>query len=423
MNGSTEISGDNLMTTIIADWLMYEGADNPLSPYCPTNDCEWLSFQTLGVCSNCADISEELQFGCQDEIGDWRPGRETQPPNSTVYPPTRSCGHFFNISGEYPMLATGYATNTSTQAVDSEDALLSRLFRLRTPEYPNNALPYWNGSLRFQNISLPIVDFVTVSSANASAVYNNQTPIAHECTLQWCVKTIQASYSGGAYSEKVLATVENNTITGNPIVSYVNQNGVICDDFLTNISITTGGEEFFVDNVTAWQTIIDFMPYIPIYLTVDNISSTPELRYFDGLHNEETGVGPRTKAVSSSPWLPPNDIPNYVDKMATSLTNAMRIYPNSTVLVPGSGALETFIQTRWAWLILPLILVCLAFIFLVFTIHQSSSCSDVKTWKNSALAVLLNGLTDETKATMGPPGELSAMWQRAKRVEVRLDPA
>ena len=421
MNGTREITGDDIIATIVADWMMNGGANNQLSPYCPSNDCEWLPFRTLGICSNCADISEELQFGCQNEIGDWRPGRTTQPPNSTLYPPTRSCGYFFNISGEYPMLAAGYATNDSIPA-DSNDALLSRLFRLRTPEYPNDALPYWNGSLKFQNISMPIVDFVTISSANATAVYNNQTPIAHECTLQWCAKSIQASYSGGNYTEKVLSTFENNTFTGDPIVSYVNQYGVVCDDFLANVSIDTGGENFFVDNVTAWQTIINFMPYIPTYSTVTNISSTPEVRYFDGLHNEEIGAGPRRKPISSLSWLPPNNVPNYVQQMATSLTNSIRTYPNSSVLVPGSGAFETFIQARWGWLALPLILFVVTFIFLVLTIHKSSSSGDIRTWKNSALAVLLNGLTDDARKTVGPPGELSVMWERARKVKVRLDP-
>lgn len=415
------MTSDDIMWATIFDWMMGGGGQNQLSPYCPTSDCEWTPFQTLGICSTCADVSDELQFGCQNEIGDWRPGRETQPPNSTVYPPTHSCGYFFNISGEYPMLATGYATNASIPTLDS-DVLLSRLLRLRTPELPDNPLPYWNGSLRFQNISWPILDFVAVSSANASATYRNETPIAHECTLQWCVKTIQAIYSGGHYSENVLTTVDQNTITGNPIVSYVDSHGTHVD-FLANISITTGGETFFVDNITAFQTIMDFIYFFPTYINADNISSTPEGRYFDDPSDHAFGYGPRSIPMPSSPWLPPNDIPTYVDKMATGLTNSMRTYPNSTVLVPGSGALETFIHARWGWLVLPLVLICLAFTFLVFTIHQSSSCSGVKIWKNSALAVLLNGLTDETNRTMGPPGELSAMWERSKMVEVRLDPA
>jgi hypothetical protein len=237
------------------------------------------------------------------------------------------------------------------------------------------------------------------------------------------VKTIQASYSDGHYSENVLTTVEENTITDNPIVSFVNSHGVHCVDFLANISITTGGENFFVDNITAFQTMGDFQGFFPTYINADNISSTPEGRYFDDPIDRAYGYGPRTIPMPSSPWLPPNNIPTYVEEMTTSLTNAIRTYPNSTALVPGSGAIETFIQARWGWLALPLILICLAFIFLVFTIHQSSSSSDIKTWKNSALAVLLNGLADETKTAIGAPRELSAMWERAKKIDVRLDPA
>lgn len=421
-NGTNMITSDDIMWNTMFKCIMSGGAQSQLSPYCPTDDCQWSPFQRLGICSSCADISDELQFGCQNEIGDWRPGRATQSPNSMLYPPTYSCGHFFNISSEYPMLATGYATNTSMPAVDS-DVLISRIFKLRTPEYPSNLFPYWNGSLRFQNVSWPLLDFVTVSSANASAAYRNQTPIAHECTLQWCVKTIQASYSGGHYIEDVLATYEENTITTNPIISFVNSHGVLCVDMLANISITVDGQNFFMDNVTAWQTMWDFSNFSPTYLAADNISSTPGARYFDDPKDHALNYGPRTITMPSFPWLPPADIPTFVDGLATSLTDTMRTYPNSTVLVPGSGAMETFIQARWAWFILPLIIVCLAFMFLVLTIHQSSTAGDVKIWKNSALAVLLNRVTEDTEKTMGPPGELSGMWERAKRVDVRLDPA
>lgn len=418
-NGSFEIDGDNLMTSIIKDWMMFGGVNNQLSPYCPTDDCEWSPFQTLGICSRCADISEELQFGCQDELGDWRPGRETQPQNSTLYPPTNSCGYFFNITGPYPMLATGYATNSSNSAPNSTDALLWRLFRLQKPEYVHNSRPYWNGSLRFQNVSFPIVDFVTVSSANAMAAYNNQTPIAHECVLQWCVQTISASYSQGTYREKVLATVENNTFPETPIITFVNAEGVTCDNVVTNITIETDGQEFFVDNFTAFQTIIEFEPFMPIYITVDNSSSPLQVRFYDDPHDQPLGT--RTTTMSSSAWLNPNNITKYVQDMATSLTNAVRTYPNSTEPVPGSGALETYIRVRWAWLTLPLILVCLAFIFFVLTIYKSSECSDIKIWKNSALAILLNGLTDDAKRAIGPPGELLQIREGAREINVRLD--
>jgi hypothetical protein len=265
------------------------------------------------------------------------------------------------------------------------------------------------------------MDFVTVGSASAVATYNNQTPVAHECVFQWCVQTISASYSWGKYSERILAAVENNTFTGNPFTEFVHPNGRIARSFSPNVSITTEGREFFVDNTTAFQTILGFLSYMPLYSTVNNISSTPQVRFDEGIMNQ--GDVPHTTTMSSSAWLPPNNITKHVQDMATSLTNAIRTYPNSTEFVSGSGAMETYILVRWVWLILPLILVCLAFIFLMLTIYQSSACSDIKTWKNSALAVLLNSLTDDAKRSIGSPGELLQMRERAKDMNVRLDHA
>jgi hypothetical protein len=46
--------------------------------------------------------------------------------------------------------------------------------------------------------------------------------------------------------------VEYNNFTGNPFMR----------NFLPNITITTDRQEFFVDNNTAFQTIMDFLFYM-----------------------------------------------------------------------------------------------------------------------------------------------------------------
>jgi hypothetical protein len=44
-------------------------ADFPLS--CPTSRCEWSPYQTLGVCSACADVSHLLTYACLPMTLDW----------------------------------------------------------------------------------------------------------------------------------------------------------------------------------------------------------------------------------------------------------------------------------------------------------------------------------------------------------------
>jgi hypothetical protein len=59
-------------------------ANLPLS--CSTSTCKWEPYQTLGVCSQCADISELLTYACLPMKLDWilssmRPRTEATWPN------------------------------------------------------------------------------------------------------------------------------------------------------------------------------------------------------------------------------------------------------------------------------------------------------------------------------------------------------
>ena len=56
------------------------------------------------------------------------------------------------------------------------------------------------------------MDALIVSTASGlESVYQNFTPIAHECVLAWCVQTIHPSYALGEYKEDFITTHFNIT--------------------------------------------------------------------------------------------------------------------------------------------------------------------------------------------------------------------
>ena len=62
---------------------------------CPTNRCEWNSYETLGVCSACEDVSHLLEYACLTMRLDWLrnstgPGTEDTYPNGKL-PISRKC--------------------------------------------------------------------------------------------------------------------------------------------------------------------------------------------------------------------------------------------------------------------------------------------------------------------------------------------
>ncbi len=175
--------------------------DIPLS--CPTSRCTWPAYETLGICSQCVETPDLLDFACIIMAADWIP---TINSNNTSYPNNTICGYFLNSTSKAPVLMSGYMVDEAGNA--NKDALLMRALPLVTN--PDRKL-LWGGSIHFKNLRNPIVDVLISSTLNGAEVYANNTPTLQECVLFWCVKTIESSYVDGAYDQTVTKTFINNT--------------------------------------------------------------------------------------------------------------------------------------------------------------------------------------------------------------------
>ncbi|KAF2178930.1 hypothetical protein K469DRAFT_695075 [Zopfia rhizophila CBS 207.26] len=170
-------------------------ADIPLS--CPTD----LSFRCLKTkvnwISNLTDMITPSNW-----------------PNGTM------CGYFLNATSALPILMSGYLVepveSTAGQAPAGE-ALLTLVMSLFTNPARR---PLFGGSINFKNIRNPIADVLIVSAANGlDSVKRHEAPIARECALSWCVKTIRSSYFWANYEEKVMNTFINETVGPYPFKS------------------------------------------------------------------------------------------------------------------------------------------------------------------------------------------------------------
>lgn len=183
----------------------------PLS--CPTGNCTWPQYQSLGACSKCADVSNLLTFKCIYTTVDWIAnltwGTDATFPNGTM------CGYFLNTTSESdkPVMMSGYLVESVKSDPSGTgaagEALLTRLLPLTTNPCRQ---PLYGGPIHFKNFRNPIADILIVSAPNGvESVYRNETPIAHECVLSFCVKTFISGYYKASYEEEVVNTFENNT--------------------------------------------------------------------------------------------------------------------------------------------------------------------------------------------------------------------
>jgi hypothetical protein len=81
------------------------------------------------------------------------------------------------------------------------------------------------------------------------------------------------------------------------------------------------------------------------------------------------------------------------------------------------GTLETHIEVRWLWLILPILCICLGAVSLLLAIWHTHK-SQVPLWKNSALALLFHGLDYEALHSQTSERLLSQMQKEAGDMQV-----
>ena len=198
-----------------------------------------------------------------------------------------------------------------------------------------NTLPYkdiyWDGSIHFKHIPIPLVDFILVRSANDSSIQPDNIPLAQECVLHYCVKNISAKFSQGTYSERVVSTVFNDSVPSVPLSHHLSGDGKHeAYDLTYNITLSSQGEDFHVSNLTNVVTRLMFDIVVPLYLKSINGSSHLEITYYD---DADAVVQPKTVRAGSLSWMTTDGKSSYIDDLATALTNAMRIYPNSSDLV------------------------------------------------------------------------------------------
>ena len=401
-------------------------AEIPVS--CPTSNCTWPAQETLGICSSCADVSYLLEHACLTTRIDWISnltgfGTESTYPNGTV------CGYWLNATTDSPILVSGYnmePVHSLAGNASAREALLARSLPLIAP-YTRK--PLYGGSIHYKNIRNPIVDVVIVGAANGSAsVYRNQTPVAHECVLSWCIKTVRSSYFWASYDEEVVAIARNDTIGPYPWVVEKTSGGLFSTRYSENVTIDVVSDNrtshYGLNNITAQRTIQLFDEIFPSWTTQAEGAKESLLRY-------RFATTPTLRTLEFNPWLPPNNISLHMKRLATALTNELRS-SSSKEMVPGwAFSVENFVDVRWQWLSLPLGLLLSSAVFLLLTIMKTSreikvsreqGTVGVGVWKTSAIATLLYGLPDEMQEKIKSSTSAGTPRAKAKELKVKLLP-
>lgn len=309
---------------------------------------------------------------------------------------------------------------TDDPETEGLEVLIGRMFPLfdmaplyNIAEYPN-LTTWWGGSINFQDVPNPIMDFIIVNTPDGvPGVYANTTPSAQECVLSWCVRRVQSEvYIGNLTQRDVQIPMQPQADEGSPWST--DDSGVL---YSANFDYTApnSNSTFHVSNDTMFQTILLMGVYFPMTITGSSHFSEFIYRF-----PELQPSGMWVRKIELNAWA--GDIGAKIDGLARLMTNVLMTSFQGIQHVEGTAwASEVFVSVRWKWFSLPFALLLLSLIFLLTTIFKSTEeADDIGIWKTSALPVLMNGLRGDVRRRMGDSSKLSDVRSHAKEVDMKL---
>ncbi|KAF2678295.1 hypothetical protein K458DRAFT_140294 [Lentithecium fluviatile CBS 122367] len=392
---------------------------------CPTSNCTWPAYESLGVCSKCVSITQLLTFACTSTKADWI-GNIT---GSLLYdeiPEVSVCGYFLNASDLSPVLLSGYST--STVNFDHGTAPIGEALLMRNlPLITLSRERLFNGSINFRDIRNSLANIIITSAANgAESVYRNETPIAQECVLYFCVKRLRSSYYWATYEEEVISTFTNSTPGTFPWRAYkvesaqVNGTDVYYDEDIIIKPVESGSGTYGMSRDTYANIYNIFDDIFPSFVTVDNKTAEHTFR-----NRVVVKGGPIHRRLSFNPWMAPNNVTHHLDRLATAFTNALRSTASREMVYGTAFSMETYVHVQWEWLIFPFALLILTLVFLVATMIKTAKGSgeeDPGIWKTSAMPTLIYGLPSPMQKQFTSSSTWSSGPDKSKNLKVRLHP-
>jgi hypothetical protein len=343
----------------------------PSTAMCPTGNCTWPSYSTLGVCHECQDVSSLLEYHCENNTSlDRATG-----PREAVDP----CG--FKVNNTFIVGSTGLVgyrpvTSLTTLIVNTSNA--------------NSGFGPFLNTTKFTHATLPIAGFyVGYTPGGPAAVMRNETPVLIECLLTWCAKTLQAQVDNGILTESVINTIPiqpDSYSTPSPIVATLGSN--------ETFNIVNQTTEFLRDWILAdLPPILNQNPAFPF---------GPDL----GIWNFHQ--------------VPPYDFEGPLSNLTRAITNNLKSREIGTVPIEGTAwSVEKIVQIRWVWITLPAISLVGSLVLICATIVEGRR-TKAPVWKSSALATLLHGLSEETQRRIDPDLSSSQTEAISTKLKVRL---
>ena len=394
---------------------MYQGIFGPhtsISFDCPSGDCTWEPYESIGICNTCVDVTTATNATRICEEGghaSWEPGNPLM---------TRTC-HY-----ETPL---GYR-------VDGQAANWKFMTDYEQHHTLWNSTTYWQGWPRSAGEPRPD-EGIAIIAALKFAEYDDTAidrpevwlESAHECTISLCALDYDGSQSTNGHLQdnsrstplfvldKLCPSNDSERVSSQDLMPFSSTGDTVTsflipaykpDDLpeFDCASAKNGSvlERFWNDPKAFWvnaqdrQNIIDALG--AMFTTTFESISRP-------------GDDPARAMFRAESF------PDMMDHVASSMTNSIRTGPNGTAVYGTVEVSEQHIRVHWPWMILPAALVLLSVIFMIVTMVLASR--RFAGWKSSALPSFYHGFA-AWDVPIPHRGDIEDMQRSAREIYARL---
>ena len=378
--------GEGLQALNVGIW----AEDFGITPSCPSGNCTWPEFQSMGYCAKCEDVTSTASLvGCN-----------RVPVNISLTDELNPI--LCNITQRPPLLP--WDVSFALERAAGSGQAVTKL--------PNEAITsmYATEQLKIAGIQNPMQAIAYAKLERLDG--NHTTTISHEgvqfqlkelteCALAPCIQVHNISVSNGTPSVNILSEElggfaylqdENDgSEQGYPKVTFTsNFNDTLCRDpnSYTNTSLSHSEN----------NTTICSIP--PVEISTDEFGGRSDTICYHHTNNStwtcEENYGPMSPSLSVQRVLEAG-LEHTLHNVAASLTKLALDKSNKTVL----GTVftdEVYVSVAWPWIAVPMTVFILTIVFLQLTTRASKEKGfegGNYVWKKSILPVLYHGFEEK----------------------------
>ncbi|KAJ5332649.1 uncharacterized protein N7506_006432 [Penicillium brevicompactum] len=360
--------------------------DFEVAPSCPSGNCTWPEFKSIGMCSQCEDVTSNATLICDS----------LQLNASTTGDYNASC-NIYNGNGQ-----RGFFSVSVEQYGNISDSIYV--------SFPQDIYVVSHAHILLaQNDTAGLAPLRNMSNALKTTV--------KQCALALCSRTYQITVTNGTASTNISAPDYGHVWRGpgiSPQYAMCWKPGKDEPVPVPNITATTWANqsEFAFCQASYYSLNGYFSGQVTNSLPMDNASAT----WFSFQVGSSLGSG-----NPNVPKIVRTGLDVVMRNVAASFTKAGLAGSNDTVAGTMMGT-EVYVSANWLWIILPAVLTVMGVVFFILTM-MINRAQRLDLWKSSILAVLFHGLDDmEKREAEIPCARVGQMEEVAEQMMVKLMP-